>query len=132
MRPFDSVILNRDLPEAGISAGTAGIIVDRYSHTDAVVIVEFFDQHGKTLDVIDVPIQFLAVTLSDFAPGETIALLDELPIHKLVRGQVGVIKRRTSVGVYEVEFTLNSGSIHVTTTLHATQMLLLHGQPVEA
>jgi hypothetical protein len=127
MRPFDSVILNQDLP-AGISVGTAGVIVDRYAHTDEVVIVEFFDQHGKTLDVMDVRTDHLRVTLPDFASGERIALLDDLPAHKLVRGQVGVIKQRTGLGVYEVTFTDANSAVYTQVTLHATQMLLLHWQ----
>lgn len=53
MRPFDSIILNEDLPEYGIRAGTEGAIVEQYSQTDDVYMVEFFDNTGKTLDVIE-------------------------------------------------------------------------------
>jgi hypothetical protein len=130
MRPFDSVILSQDLPEYGIQAGTQGVIVDTYAHTNQVFMVEFFDQQGNTLDVVDVRADQMRVTLADFAQGESIALLDDLHIHKLMRGQVGVVKRRIEVGVYEVEFRDTNGNPYAQLTLHAHQMLLLHWQPV--
>ena len=131
MRPFDVVILNEDLNDA-IPAGTEGTIVDQYDHATGVYIVEFFDREGRTLDIVDVRTEQITVTLSDFFTGEQIALLAEFPKHKLLRGQVGVIKQRVGVGLYEVEFVDAHDKPYSRLTLHAQQMLLLHWQPTEA
>ncbi len=103
MRPFDSVILTEDLSDT-LHAGTEGAIVEAYDHADAVFIVELFDRDGKTLDVVDVRADQMTVTLADFFEGERIALLADIPAHKLLRGQVGVIQKRVGVGLYRVEF----------------------------
>jgi hypothetical protein len=132
MRPFDSIILLQDLPDAGIKAGTQGAIVETYLQADDVFIVEFFDKEGNTIDVVDVRADQMSVTLPDFASGESIALLDHLPAYKLSRGQVGVIRQRTAVGVYDVEFKDTNGTSYAQVTLHAHQMLLLHWQRIEA
>lgn len=128
MRPFDAVILNEDMPEFGLKAGIEGAIVDTYAQTTAVVIVEFFDEAGDTIDVVPVSVAHLTVTLADFIDGERVALLDSLPTHHLLRGQVGVIKKRVASGVYEVEFANTSGEAYALVKLHAAQMLLLHWQ----
>ena len=131
MRPFDVVILNEDLNDS-IPAGTEGTIVDQYAHVADVYIVEFFDREGRTLDVVDVRTDQITVTLSDFFAGEHIALLADFPKHKLLRGQVGVIKQRVGVGLYEVEFVDAHDKPYSRLTLHAQQMLLLHWQPVQS
>jgi len=131
MRPFDSVILNEDLSDS-IPAGTEGTIVDQYAHVADVYIVEFFDREGHTLDIVDVRTEQMTVTLPDFFAGEHIALLADFPNHKLLRGQVGVIKQRVGVGLYEVEFVDTYDKPYSRLTLHAQQMLLLHWQPVQS
>ncbi|MBN8590729.1 MAG: DUF4926 domain-containing protein [Anaerolineae bacterium] len=123
MRPFDTVILTTDL-SANLPAGTEGTIVDTYALADDVYIVELFDRDGSTLQVVDVRADQMTVTLADFAPGERIALLADVPAHKLVRGQVGIIQERVAVGVYRVEFAGKAASL----TLHAGQIMLLHWQ----
>ena len=128
MRPFDSIIASEDISES-IRAGTVGAIVDRYSAVDDVYIVEFFDRDGKTLDVTDVRDHQMSVTLADFFDGEQVALLNDLPAHKLVRGQVGVIRERVGVGLYRVGFSDTDGSPYAELTLHAGQMLLLYWHP---
>lgn len=54
---FDVVALIHDIPEGGIEgqilkAGTRGAVVERYD--DGSFLVEFFNENGETLDVIDV------------------------------------------------------------------------------
>lgn len=128
MRPFDSIILTEDLSDA-LPAGTEGTIVERYEATDEVFTVELFDPDGNTLDVLDVRADQMTVTLADFFEGERIALLEAIPKHDLRRGQVGTIRRRVGVGLYEVAFEDTQGSTYAVQTLHAGQMMLLHWQP---
>lgn len=130
MRPFDCVILTEDLSDT-LRAGTEGTIVETYNHPDNVYIVEFFDRDGHTIDVVDVRADQMTVTLPDFFDGEQIALLAGIPRHRLVRGQVGVVRGRAGVGLYRVEFNDTAGSLYARVMLHAGQMLLLHWQPVK-
>ena len=132
MRPFDAVILNEDLPEHNIKAGIQGVIVESFPRSPDVFLVEFFDAEDKTIDVVSVHAHQLTVTLADFYDGDSIAVLNDQPKLRLTRGQVGVIKRRTAPGVYEVEFVDGAGTVYALVTLHAGQMLLLHWQPAES
>lgn len=131
MRPFDSIVLNQDLPEHHIKAGTRGVIVDKYERAMDVFIVEFFDKDGKTIDVVDVRAEQMTVTLADFFDGDSVALLGDVPAHHLQRGQVGVVKERVGGGVYEVEFADSDGKPYARATLHANLLMLLHWQPHE-
>lgn len=130
MRPYDSVILTEDLSET-LLTGTEGTIVETYTQTDAVYIVEFFDRRGQTIDVVDVRRDQMTVTLADFVAGEQVALLADIPSHKLLRGQVGTIRERVGVGLYRVEFADPDSSPYASLTLHAGQMMLLHWQPAQ-
>jgi hypothetical protein len=131
MRPFDSVVLTEDLSDK-LRAGTEGTIVDQYQPATNVYMVELFDGEGNTLDVVDVRADQMLVTLADFFDGERIALLVDLPKHKLRRGQVGTIQERVAVGLYAVEFADIEGTAYARLNLHAGQMMLLHWQPAEA
>lgn len=128
MRPYDSIILTEDLRDV-LPAGTEGTIVETPDATDDVHTVELFDRDGHTIDVIDVRADQMTVTLSDFYDGERVALLADLPKHRLIRGQVGTIRERIGVGLYVVDF---GDPIHMSLTLHAQQMLLLHGLPTQS
>lgn len=128
MRPFDSIILTEDLSDT-LRAGTEGAIVDQYTHVEGVFTVELFDRDGKTIDVVDVRQHQMTVTLADFFAGEHVALLADLPGHKLLRGQVGVIRERVGIGLYTVEFADAKGTPYAHLTLHAGQIMLLHWQP---
>lgn len=129
MRPFDAVILNEDLPEHALKAGTQGAIVERFPRSPDVFLVEFFDAEENTIGVVSVHAHQITVTLADYHDGESVAMLNDLPKLRLTRGQVGVIKRRTAPGVYEIEFADASGAAYALVTLHAGQMLLLQWQP---
>ena len=131
MRPFDAVILNEDLPKHTLKAGTQGVIVESFPRHPDVFVVEFFDAEDNTIDVVSIHAHQITVTLADYYDGESIAVLNGLPKLRLIRGQVGVIKRRAEPGVYEVEFADAAGTAYARVTLHAGQMLLLHWQPAE-
>lgn len=59
-----------------------------------------------------------------------VALLQDLPEHGLVRGQVGTVVEQWAPGVYEVEFCDDEGRTYGMTALPAEQLLRLHHQPV--
>lgn len=127
MRPFDGVMLNEDLPDYGLKAGTSGAIVEEYQN-GAAFTVEFLDDDGYTIDVVDVRAEQLTLVAADFQPGEQVALLIDLPEQRLRRGPGGIVPRRSAPRVYEVEFADTAGNI----TLRAEQLMLLYRQPIEA
>lgn len=131
MRPFDSVILNVDLPQYNIPAGTVGAIVETLSESDGAYLVEFFDKDHHTIDVVDVTAAQITVTLPDYFDGEQVALMSDLPQHHLKRGQVGHIEKRSAPGTYVVAFQDSQQQIYARLTLHASQLMLLRWQPVQ-
>lgn len=127
MRPFDSVVLNQDLPDYDIKAGTQGAIVEEFDNGNAFM-VEFFDDDNHTIDVVDVRADQLTLQLADFFDDEQIALIVDIPQHQLRRGQVGIIKKRIDVGLYEVEFSSKNGTVYARASIHANHMMLLYWQ----
>lgn len=63
---------------------------------------------------------------------DVVALVHDLPEHKLIRGQVGTIVELLSPEVYEVEFTDENGRTYASLALRADQLLALHYHPVAA
>lgn len=63
---------------------------------------------------------------------DVVALVDDLPDHKLVRGQVGTTVELLSPDVFEVEFTDENGRTYASLALRADQLLALHYHPVAA
>jgi hypothetical protein len=59
-----------------------------------------------------------------------VALLEDLPQQGLVRGQVGTVVENWAPGVYEVEFSGNSGRAYAIDALRADQFMLLHHERV--
>jgi hypothetical protein len=59
-----------------------------------------------------------------------VALIQDLPEHRLVRGQVGTIVDRWKPGVYEVEFSDESGKTYALIALTSDQVLRLHHEPM--
>lgn len=55
-----------------------------------------------------------------------VALLEDLPAHKLVRGQVGTVVENLGPDLFEVEFSDNNGRTYATAALKASQLLVLH------
>ena len=59
-----------------------------------------------------------------------VALLENLPEHGLVRGQVGTVVADWAPGVYEVEFSDGNGVTYALVALKTEQLMVLHHEPV--
>ena len=59
-----------------------------------------------------------------------VALLEDLPEHGLVRGQVGTVVEEWSPGTYEVEFSDDQGRTYAVVALQTGQLMRLHHAPV--
>jgi hypothetical protein len=60
---------------------------------------------------------------------DVVALTDDLPEHHLLRGQVGTAVELLAPGVFEVEFSDDSGRSYAQLPLRADQLLVLHYEP---
>jgi hypothetical protein len=58
-----------------------------------------------------------------------VALLEDLPEERLRRGQVGTVVENLGPGVYEVEFSDDSGQTYASLALKAGQLMVLHHEP---
>jgi hypothetical protein len=58
-----------------------------------------------------------------------VALLEELPEKGLQRGQVGTVVVALAAGVYEVEFSDDSGRPYASAALRAEQLMRLRHEP---
>ena len=63
---------------------------------------------------------------------DVVALTEDLPERSLVRGQVGTIVESLAPDVFEVEFCDNNGRTYAQLALKATQLMVLHHEPLEA
>lgn len=61
---------------------------------------------------------------------DVVALADDLPDHRLVRGQVGTVVERVAPGVFDVEFSDDQGKTYALLPLEAHQLIVLHTAPV--
>jgi len=61
-----------------------------------------------------------------------VALVNDVPEQKLIRGQVGTVVELLTPEVYEVEFTDEDGRAYASIALRADQLLALHYHPVAA
>ncbi len=61
---------------------------------------------------------------------DVVALTEDIPDRNLLRGQVGTVVESLGPGVFEVEFVDNDGRTYATLPLRASQLLVLHYQPV--
>jgi hypothetical protein len=60
---------------------------------------------------------------------DVVALTEDIPDRRLLRGQVGTVVESLGPGVFEVEFVDNDGRIYAAVPLDARQLLVLHYQP---
>jgi len=60
-----------------------------------------------------------------------VALLEDVPEHGLVRGQVGTVVEILSPSVAEVEFCDDQGRTYALATLRSTELIRLRHRPVE-
>ena len=70
---------------------------------------------SETIDILDV-----------------VALTEDLPESGLYKGQVGTVVESLAPGVFEVEFSDDEGRAYASLALEASQLLVLHYEPVEA
>jgi hypothetical protein len=61
---------------------------------------------------------------------DVVALTEDMPTHKLARGQVGTVVERLAPHVFEVEFSDNEGRAFAELAVNAEQLLVLHYEPV--
>jgi Domain of unknown function (DUF4926) len=57
---------------------------------------------------------------------DVVALLEDLPKMSLVRGQVGTIVENLAPGVFEVEFSDDTGKTYASLSLRSSQLMVLH------
>ena len=60
-----------------------------------------------------------------------IALLQDIPKYRLVKGQVGTIVEYLDEDVFEVEFSDNEGRSYASIALSTNQFLILHYEPAQ-
>ena len=63
---------------------------------------------------------------------DVVALLEELPDHGLIAGQVGTLVEQLADGIFEVEFSDDDGRTYAMVTLRTNQLIHLHYAPVAA
>ncbi len=63
---------------------------------------------------------------------DVVALTQDLPQARLVRGQVGTAVEELAPGVFEIEFCDNQGRTYATAAVPADQLIVLHYDPVAA
>lgn len=63
---------------------------------------------------------------------EVVALTEDLPKRGLYRGQVGTVVESLAPGVFEIEFSDDEGRAYASLAAEASQLLVLHYEPVEA
>jgi len=63
---------------------------------------------------------------------DVVALVNDVPEIKLIRGQVGTVVEILSPEAYEVEFTDDDGRTYASLALRGDQLLPLHYHPVAA
>ena len=63
---------------------------------------------------------------------DVVALLEDIPNHGLRRGQVGTVVEELAPGVFEVEFSDDTGRTYALLALCSGQMIVLHYEPALA
>lgn len=58
-----------------------------------------------------------------------VALLEDVPEKGLQRGQVGTVVEDLAPGIYEVEFSDDSGRTYASLALRSDQLMRLHHEP---
>jgi len=63
---------------------------------------------------------------------DVVALTEDLPEHKLHRGQINTVIELLAPNVFEVEFSDDQGKTYAMLSLRAEQLIVLHYQILEA
>jgi hypothetical protein len=61
---------------------------------------------------------------------DVVALTVDLPERKLSRGQVGTVVEQLADQVFEVEFSDDDGKTYALVPINATQLMVLHYEPL--
>lgn len=61
---------------------------------------------------------------------DVVALTQDLPAERLVRGQVGTVVELLAPDAFEVEFSDDTGKSYAQVPLSSAQLLVLHTAPV--
>jgi hypothetical protein len=64
-----------------------------------------------------------SVGMSSFNEHDVVAVLEDVPEHGLIRGEVGTIVHLWKSGAYEVEFSDSSGRAYAFASLNSDQLL---------
>ncbi len=72
------------------------------------------------------------MTKNTFQTLDVVALMEDIPQRKLVRGNVGTIVEELAPDVFEVEFCDSNGQTYASLALRASQLMVLYHEPVEA
>lgn len=62
---------------------------------------------------------------------EVVALTEDVPESGLARGQVGTVVEALAPDVFEVEFFDDNGRTYALLALRASQLMVLHYQPLQ-
>lgn len=63
---------------------------------------------------------------------DMVALAEDLPARRLVRGQVGAVVEELAPGIFEVEFSDSQGRTYAMASIEAEKLMVLHYDPVAA
>lgn len=64
-------------------------------------------------------------------PLAVVAILNDMPKHGLVRGQVGTVVDQLTPSVVEVEFSDDNGITYALVSLRTDELIRLHHKPLE-
>jgi hypothetical protein len=67
--------------------------------------------------------------MADLELLSVVALIEEMPAHGLLRGQVGTIVERLAPGIYEVEFSDDAGNTYALIPVPVARLMQLHHEP---
>lgn len=62
---------------------------------------------------------------------DVVALVEDMPEHDLIRGQVGTVVEALAPNVFEVEFSDNEGRTYASVSVRADQLMVLHHRPAK-
>lgn len=70
--------------------------------------------------------------MSELKRYDVVALTEDVPSERLVRGHVGTVVLAHTPDDFEVEFSDNDGHTYALVALNRSQLMVLHHLPVEA
>jgi hypothetical protein len=63
---------------------------------------------------------------------DVVALIEDVPEHGLIQGQVGTVVKDLSPDAYEVEFSDDQGRTYASAGISSEKLIVLHYQPARA